>query len=93
MQREIRYDSLEAFLSDLKELSVDRIAFCETSEKRAEQVEPQLLSVVHVDKVELVAYRDSVIYKCVMRDIDREALYERLVSLGFNLVRRSRNIT
>jgi hypothetical protein len=93
MQREIRYDSLEAFLFDLKDLWVNRIAFCETSEKRAAQVEPQLLQVVHVDKVELVAYRDSVIYKCVMRDVDREALYERLVRLGFNVARRSRNIT
>ncbi len=93
MQREVRYDALEAFLLDLKELSVNRVAFCEINEKRSEQVGPHVLQVVHVDKVELIAYRDSVIYKCEMRDVDREALYERLVRLGFSVARRSRNIT
>jgi hypothetical protein len=93
MQREIRYDSLDTFLCELKDISVKRIAFCETNEKRSEQVRPHILQVVDMEKVELIAYRDSVIYKCVLRDVDRELLYERLISLGFDVSRRNRNIT
>jgi hypothetical protein len=93
MQREIKYDSLETFLSDLRDLSINRIAFCETCENRSEQIEPHVLKVVYLDRVELIAYRDSVIYKCEMRNFARESLYDKLVCLGFDVSRRSRNIT
>jgi hypothetical protein len=93
MQREVIYDTLESFLDGLREHSIGRIAFSETSEKRAEQVQPGVLQVSHVDRVELIAYRDSVIYKCPLNNVDRDALYERLTSDGFDVTRRSRNIT
>jgi hypothetical protein len=93
MQREIRYDSLETFISGLKNHSIHRIAFCETSEKRARQVEPHCLSVVHLDRVELLAYRDSILHKFVFSGADRDALFHKLVSAGFEVTRRSRNIT
>ena len=93
MQREVMYDTLEAFLNGLKDHAIQKISFSETSEKRAEQVQPGTLHVVHVDKVELIAYKDSVIYKCTQKNIDRDALYDRLTAEGFDVTRRSRNIT
>jgi hypothetical protein len=93
MQREIMYDSLDAFVLGLKGRGITKIAFGETSEKRPEQVEPGVLHVVHVDRVDLVAYRDSVLYKCSLRDVDRGGLHEMLTAEGFEVTRLSRNIT
>jgi hypothetical protein len=93
MQREIVYDTLEAFLEGLKEQSIRKISFSEISEKRAEQVEPGKLQVIHVDRVELIGYKNSVIYKCALKNIDREELYSRLTAGGLDVTRRSRNIT
>lgn len=93
MQREIVYDTLESYLEGLKGQSITKISFSETSEKRAEQVEPGKLQVVHVDRVELISYKDSIIYKCALKDVDREELFNRLTAEGFDVTRRSRNIT
>jgi len=93
MQREIMYDTLKAFLSGLKDHAIQKISFSETGEKRAVQVQPGTLHVVHVDRVELIAYKNSVIYKCAPKSIDRDALYDRLTAEGFDVTRRSRNIT
>ncbi len=93
MQREIVYDTLESFVGALKGHSIRKISFSETNEKRAEQVEPGKLQVVHVDRVELIGYKDAVIYKCALKDVDREDLYSRLTAGGFDVTRRSRNIT
>ena len=93
MQREVAYDSVESFVEGLRESGIEKIAFGETNEKRAEQVEPGVLQVVDVERVDLVAYRDSVIHKCVVNGVDREALFRRLVGEGFDVTRRSRNIT
>jgi hypothetical protein len=93
MQREIIYDTLESFLAGLKEQDIRKISFSEISEKRAQQVEPGKLQVVHVDRVELIGYKNSVIYKCALKDVDREDLYSRLTAGGLDVTRRSRNIT
>ena len=93
MQREILYDTLDAFTAALRGCGVTKIAFSETGEKRAEQVEPGKLQVVSVNRVELLAYRDSTIHKCVIKDGDRDALYDSLTAGGFEVTRRSRNIT
>ena len=93
MQRDILYDSLDAFITGMRGCGITKIAFSETGEKRAEEVEPGKLQVVDVNRVELLAYRDSTIHKCVIKDADREALFDRLVAGGFDVTRRSRNIT
>jgi hypothetical protein len=93
MQSEILYDNPDAFITALRGCGITRIAFSETFEKRAEQVEPGKLQVVSVNRVELIAYRDSTIHKCVLLDQDRDALYDRLTGEGFEVTRRSRNIT
>lgn len=93
MQREIRYDNIEAFLAALRSQGVEKIAFAETNEKRPLQVSPGVLEVTYVEMVDLIAYRGSVLYKCSLRSVDRDALHERLASEGFEVTRRSRNIT
>ncbi len=93
MQREIVYDTLESFLETLRGHSIQKISFSETSEKRAEQVEPGKLQVVHIDRVDLIGYRDAVLYKCLLKNVDRDSLYDRLTAEGFEVTRRSRNIT
>ncbi len=93
MQREISYDALESFIAGLRDSGIEKIAFGETSEKRPEQAEPGMLRLVDVERVELVAYRDSVIHKCVLNDVDRDGLFRRLTGEGFDVTRRSRNIT
>ena len=93
MQREILYDSVNAFTAAVRGCGITKIAFGETGEKRAEQVEPGKLQVVSVNRVELLAYRGSTIHKCVIKDADRDALYDRLTGEGFEVTRRNRNIT
>jgi hypothetical protein len=93
MQREILYDTMDAFLKGVRGCGIAKIAFSETGEKRAEEVEPGKLQVVSVNRVELLAYRDSTIHKCVIQDADRDALYDSLTTDGFEVTRRSRNIT
>lgn len=93
MQREIIFDTLESFLESLRNQSIQKISFSETSEKRAEQVEPGKLQVVHIDRVELIGYKESVLYKCLLKNVDRDSLYDRLTAQGFDVTRRSRNIT
>jgi hypothetical protein len=93
MQREIVFAKLNDFTEELKNLNITRIAFTEIEEKRAEQVESNLLQVVDIIKLELLAYKDSTIYKCVLNDIDFEEIHHFLESTGFEITRRSRNIT
>jgi hypothetical protein len=93
MQREILYDSVNAFTEAISGCGITKIAFSETGEKRAEEVEPGKLQVVSINRVELLAYKDSAIHKCVIKDTDRDALYDRLTGEGFEVTRRSRNIT
>jgi len=93
MQREIIYDTLESFLESLRNHSIRKISFSETSEKRAEQVEPGKLQVVHVERVDLIGYKDSVLYKCQLSNVDLDSLFDQLSAEGFDVTRRSRNIT
>jgi hypothetical protein len=93
MQREIQFDKLSHFLEELKRLGVNKIAFTEINEKRALEVAPDTLQVGDLIKLELLAYKDSTIYKCTMMYADFEEIHERLLREDFETVRRNRNIT
>lgn len=93
MQREILFDKLSQFLEELKKLGVNKIAFTEINEKRALEVAPDTLQVGDLVKLELLAYRDSTIYKCTMINADFEEIHDQLLREGFETVRRNRNIT
>lgn len=91
--REVVFENLETFISGMREMGIGAISFSATLEMRPVQISDTALQVENVNRVELIAYRDSVIYKCLLRDIEHGPLYEKLVSEGFAVTRRSRNIT
>ncbi len=93
MQREITVDSLEQFVSLLMENEISKVAMAEVKEKRSVQVDPDHVQVVQVSKVDLLAYRDSVLYKCVINNPDTGAVSELLRTNGLDVTRSNRNIT
>ncbi|MCX8124250.1 MAG: hypothetical protein N3F66_08810 [Spirochaetes bacterium] len=93
MQREIKFDSLQAFIDALHANSITKVAFTQINEKRAVEMQPGTLQVVDVIIAEILAYKDATIYKCKIENADLGNLYARLEDEGFELTRRSRNIT
>lgn len=84
--------SLDEFIALMKQKGIAKLSFAETNEKRAVQVDASTLAVQHVARVEILAYRKALIYKCVLENTDLEAAHQRLIDDGFEVVRRSRNI-
>ncbi|HDP81200.1 MAG TPA: hypothetical protein ENN21_10210, partial [Spirochaetes bacterium] len=70
MQREITFDHLDQFMSELERLGIKKIAFTEVDEKRAIETEPGTLQVMDLALLELLAYRDSIIYKYSEKNAD-----------------------
>lgn len=93
MEREIKMDGIDRFMAEMKRLGIEKIAFCETDERRAVQEEPGKLSVLPVVRLELLAYRDAMLYKCVSDNVNLDEIYDLLVSRGFDVTRSTRNIT
>ncbi len=93
MSGEKQYTNLKSYIADIRKSGIDKLAFAETNEKRAEQVDDSVLEVVHVKKLELLAYREGTIYKCLLADIDLDETYSHLVAEGFTVERMKRNIT
>ena len=87
------YDSLDDFTAFLKKEGIGKIAFAEVCERRAQQTKDDLLEVVVVRKVDLLAYKDAVIFKCAFASDELNELYNSLVEQGFEVNRKSRNIT
>ncbi len=93
MQREIKFDSLQEYIHALHSNNISRIAFTQINEKRAVEVRPGTLQVVDVVIAEILAYKDATIYKCKIENADLQSLYTQLEDEGFELTKRSRNIT
>lgn len=93
MSNEIIFNTLEEFMNELNKLNLTKVAFSEVKERRAEQTKVDLLEVVVVRKVDILSYKDSVIYKFSDKGEHMEALYESLVNSGFDVKRISKNIT
>lgn len=90
---EKQFDSLETYISEMSSLGIKKIAFAETNEKRAEQVDQSVLEVVHVKKLELLSYLKGTIFKCALTDVDLDGVYNELTGKGFEVERIDRNIT
>lgn len=88
-----KYSTLDEFISEMKRLGVKKIAFSEVNERRAEQTKEDLLEVVVIKEVTLKSYKDSVIYKYFEKNENLNAIYERLISEGFEVKRINNNIT
>ncbi len=93
MPGEVVIDIFEGYIDTLKKLKIKKIAFTEINEKRPVQVKRDTLKVIPIKKLELLAYRHSIIYKCLLNDADFDHIYRILLDEGFQLTRISRNIT
>jgi hypothetical protein len=93
MQKEIRYDKVVEFIRELKSQGITRVAFSEINEKRPRQIEENILRVEDMVRVDILAYKNSTIFKCVLEGVNLDALCREFASQGFEVTRRSRNIT
>ncbi len=93
MSKEKIFKTLDEFIDTLKKLNINKIAFSEVKERRAEQTREDLLEVIVVRKVDIMSYKDSVIYKYSDKGEHIESLYEILIEHGFDVKRISKNIT
>lgn len=93
MQREVKFDKVDEFMKELKTQGITRVAFSEINEKRPKQVDVNLLRLEDTVRVDILAYRNSTIFKCVLEGINLDALRGDFESQGFEVTRRSRNIT
>ena len=93
MSKEIIFDNLYNFIKEVKMNDIRKIAFSEVNEKRTKQMNPDELHVVHVKKADVLAYKSSIVYKCILEDIDLDEVYDLLLEEGFEVTRINKNIT
>jgi hypothetical protein len=93
MSSEKIFTTLEEFMDEMKKLNICKVAFSEVKERRAEQTKADLLEVVVVREVDVLSYKDSVIYKFSDKGEHLEALYQILIEQGFEVKRINKNIT
>jgi hypothetical protein len=81
MEGEILYNGLEEYIDELKKLGINRIAMAETRERRPVYMDGDgegklgTIDVVVVKRSELLAYRESRIYKCVVNDVEPDEVF------------------
>ena len=93
MSQERIFTSLDEYITAVKSLGITKMAFSEVNERRPEQTTPETLEVVVFRKVDVLSYKDSIIYKYTEKADDLNPIYERLVSEGFEVKRINKNIT
>ena len=93
MSGEERFNSLDDFIQAMKKLNITKIAFSEVNERRPEQTQDDFLEVIVVREVDIMSYKDSVIYKFSDKGDHIESLYGILIEEGFEVKRFNKNIT
>jgi hypothetical protein len=93
MSTEEKFSNFEDFIETMKKLNIKKIAFSEVNERRPEQTQENLLEVIVVRQVDILSYKDSIIYKFSDKGDHLESLYEALISEGFDVKRINKNIT
>lgn len=93
MQREMKFDRPEDLIAELEARGIVKVAFSVVKEKRPRQVDDAMLQLEDTVILDILAYRDSTIFKCVLERIDIDRMQELFTSRGFEVTRRSRNIT
>lgn len=93
MSQEKIFTSVDDFINTLKTISISKVAFSEVNERRAEQTSENQIEVIVFRKVDIISYKDSIIYKYSERSDNLEPLYERLIEEGFDVKRINKNIT
>ncbi|HOO73354.1 MAG TPA: hypothetical protein PK926_16460 [Spirochaetota bacterium] len=92
------FTSLDEFMAEARKAGIEKLVFAEVNEKRAIQKDSNMVEVVRYVVVEVIGYKKPVIYKYSIDGdgLDAEGpdgLYDRIVAGGFDVTRKSRNIT
>lgn len=86
------FNDINDFIGKMKELGIKKIAIAERKEKTVVQPNVDMLELARIARTELLGYKDSVIYKCVLDNQPYHDLYIKLRENGFETLRRTRNI-
>ena len=86
------FSNIDSFRAELKRLAITKIVFAYTRERRAEQTSDEKMEILPYIRLEVIAYRDAVIYKYAAKDVDLDTMYAML-SEDFEVKKVSRNIT
>jgi hypothetical protein len=92
MSKEIVFENIALFIETLKKEQLQRLIFAETNEKRSIQISRDEVQVLHVKKAEILAYKRSTIYKCIVHDESCDNAEKELLGAGFEINKRDRNI-
>ncbi len=92
MQREIKFDHVKDLIAELLSEGITRVAFSVANERRPRQLNEKELSLNVTVILEILAYKNPTIYKCVLVDIDVDKIRDVFESQGFEVTRRNRNI-
>ena len=93
MQREIKFDRVSDLIVELLSQEITRVAFSVANERRPRQINEKELTLNQTVILEILAYKNPTIYKCVLVDIDVDKIRDVFESQGFEVTRRNRNIT
>ncbi len=87
------YDNIDEFIGVLLEKGIGKVAFTRIDEKRAVVTGGGMIEVIPCKKLEVLAYKNSVIYGYVDEgDVDFDEVFRRIKERGIEPVKRSRNI-
>ncbi len=85
--------NIDEFIGALIEGGVTRAAFTQIDERRAIEKKRGEIQVIPYRKLEVLAYKDSMIYSYVEEgDVDFERAFRKIEERGIEPVKRSRNI-
>jgi len=92
MAKEIVFENLAHFIETLKREQLHKLIFAQTDEKRSMNINQNEVQVLHVKKAEIIAYKDSTIYKFIAHDATYDSAETELAQAGFTVHKRDRNI-
>lgn len=93
MAKEIVFESLVNFIETLKREQLQRLIFTMIDEKRSSHdITRDEVLVHHVKKAEILAYKESTIFKFIAFDSLCDRAEVELTEAGFELNKRDRNI-
>lgn len=92
-QREILFDSINEYMTALKEAGIDKVALAVVNEKRSIQKDHERVAVEHIYSADALAYKSSAIYRFRAEGGKIDEAELTLAGAGFHVTRRNRNIT
>ena len=86
------HQSIDTFILDIKKAQIEEIVVRITNEFRPIQSVP-ITSDFKYKRIELLGYRDSILYKCTLEGQSPESITPSLASSGLRIRWASGNIT